>query len=671
MFGQSSSSRSRSEILCDSPTQPVPHRVHGLRAPAHIDNHRWRACRPALVGALIGALLLAAAPAQALPQTAADDLKPKDVADAGVIDQVVLYRGRAAVTRTVRRDLPQGVWAIRVNGLPQSVAPQSIQAKVERAAGAGGAGGPGGGGSAAGGGGAGGAGSASAAGSTSNPKLIGVEYAETALAEFGGTPEGIALQKRLEDLKRQQAYLSQDAQILEQQARLVEQVGVRAAANATNDGGTQSLDLEAVAAQLRFVAERRAALVEERRAIDRTFAELTLQIQAAEQEANARGGASRTDRAAIVVVAQPEAGPVEIRVTYVVSGASWEPVYSVRGAGDRTSVEIEYDALVTQRTGEDWRDVRLSLSTAQPTRASSPPAVAPWFVDVLAPMQSGRGGFGRGDVASNAMDRNADEPGDGTGGEAGDMMPGSGAAPGGFDARRKAGIERMARAAEVQETGTAVSFELPRTVTIPTDDAKQQRTRIARIQPEAKFVYAAQPIVTEDVFLRGDLVNASAYQLLPGRAQIFMGGDFIGDTAMPSVAPKDEFKIYFGPDRALRAKRELIARTTGSAGFFGGSEQTTWNYRIVLDNGTGRDVTLELFDRIPVSRNEKIEVRTEDLSRPLSTAKAYVEGAKTQGILRWDLTVPASARPANPMTVAWKVAVSRPNSMQITPLPPD
>jgi hypothetical protein len=91
----------------------------------------------------------------------------------------------------------------------------------------------------------------------------------------------------------------------------------------------------------------------------------------------------------------------------------------------------------------------------------------------------------------------------------------------------------------------------------------------------------------------------------------------------------------------------------------------------VLDNGTGRDVTLELFDRIPVSRNEKIEVRTEEMSRPLSTAKAYVEGARTQGILRWDLTVPAVARNAAPMTVSWKVLVVRPNSMQTTPLPPD
>ncbi|MBL9141795.1 MAG: DUF4139 domain-containing protein, partial [Phycisphaerae bacterium] len=236
-------------------------------------------------------------------------------------------------------------------------------------------------------------------------------------------------------------------------------------------------------------------------------------------------------------------------------------------------------------------------------------------------------------------------------------------------AMRTAAIERMSSSAEVQETGTAVSFDLPRSVTIPTDSQKSQRTRIATIAPAASFIYTAQPIVTEDVFLRGDLQNGSSYQLLPGGAQIFMGGDLIGSTFMPSVAPKDEFKVFFGPDRSLRAKRELVSKTTGSAGFFGGSEQTVWNYRVTIDNGSGRDAAIELFDRTVVSRNDKIESKTDKLSAPLSTAKPYLEGLATQGILRWDLKVPANARNANAQQVTWSVVVTRPKDVMITPLP--
>ena len=152
-------------------------------------------------------------------------------------------------------------------------------------------------------------------------------------------------------------------------------------------------------------------------------------------------------------------------------------------------------------------------------------------------------------------------------------------------------------------------------------------------------------------------------------AQVFMGGDFIGESAMPSVAPKDEFRIFFGPDRALRAKREVLSKSTGSSGLFGGSTVTTWNDRITLDNGTGRDVTVELYDRRPVSLNEKIEVKVPSIVPALSTDKRFTDGRAAQGILRWDLTVPAAARGPKAATVNWTVEVSRANDVRTTPLP--
>jgi uncharacterized protein (TIGR02231 family) len=196
-----------------------------------------------------------------------------------------------------------------------------------------------------------------------------------------------------------------------------------------------------------------------------------------------------------------------------------------------------------------------------------------------------------------------------------------------------------------------------------------QRTRIATIEPSVKFVHVAQPLVDQGVYLRGDLVNTGAYQLLPGTAQVFMGGDLIGDTAMPAVAPKSAFKVFFGPDRAVRATREVLSKITGTAGLFGGSTAVTWRYRVTIDNGTGRDLALELVDRRPMSRNAKIEVKVADPSAPLSTEADYLDGPQKSGILRWDLTVPAAARGPKAATVNWTVEVSRANDVRTTPLP--
>jgi hypothetical protein len=140
---------------------------------------------------------------------------------------------------------------------------------------------------------------------------------------------------------------------------------------------------------------------------------------------------------------------------------------------------------------------------------------------------------------------------------------------------------------------------------------------------------------------------------------------------MPLVAPADKFKVFFGPDRALRAKRQLVSKSTGSSGLFGGSQSTTWDYKVTIDNSTGKDARVELFDRRPISRNDKIEVELTNVAPALSTKKEYLEGISTEGILRWDLTVPATARGTAALPVVWRVRLTKPSSMMTTPLPPD
>ncbi|MFM8873229.1 MAG: DUF4139 domain-containing protein, partial [Phycisphaerales bacterium] len=221
----------------------------------------------------------------------------------------------------------------------------------------------------------------------------------------------------------------------------------------------------------------------------------------------------------------------------------------------------------------------------------------------------------------------------------------------------------------VAESGIAATFELPRRVSVPSDAARTQRTRIATLEPSVAFVHVAHPLMTEEVFVRGDLVNDSGYQLLPGTAQVFFGGDLVGDAAVPAVAPKAPFTVFFGADRTVRARREVLSKVLGTAGLFGGSSACTWKYRITLDNGSGRALRVEVIDRRPASRNEKIEVKVADLSAPLSTDAEYLAGPQKSGILRWDLAVPATARGPAATTLTWTVQETHPKDVQTTAMP--
>src|SRR3954451_3966632 len=61
--------------------------------------------------------------------------------------------------------------------------------------------------------------------------------------------------------------------------------------------------------------------------------------------------------------------PGEVRAAYHVANAGWRPAYRASLDSASSRLELERQAAVSQNTGEDWRGVRLRLSTGAPRAA--------------------------------------------------------------------------------------------------------------------------------------------------------------------------------------------------------------------------------------------------------------------------------------------------------------
>jgi len=72
----------------------------------------------------------------------------------------------------------------------------------------------------------------------------------------------------------------------------------------------------------------------------------------------------------------------EIKASYIVNSASWYPIYDARVDSKSKQVELDFFGMVHQSTGEDWKDIKLTFSTADPLSVKSLPKLEPWFVDV-------------------------------------------------------------------------------------------------------------------------------------------------------------------------------------------------------------------------------------------------------------------------------------------------
>jgi uncharacterized protein (TIGR02231 family) len=80
----------------------------------------------------------------------------------------------------------------------------------------------------------------------------------------------------------------------------------------------------------------------------------------------------------VIKLSSPAAKRVDLEVRYLIYQASWTPGYDVRAKDTQSPIRIDYRADVVQLSGEDWENVRLKLSTGNPSMGGTPPVVSQW-----------------------------------------------------------------------------------------------------------------------------------------------------------------------------------------------------------------------------------------------------------------------------------------------------
>jgi uncharacterized protein (TIGR02231 family) len=111
--------------------------------------------------------------------------------------------------------------------------------------------------------------------------------------------------------------------------------------------------------------------------------QLDKQIRALERDlARIRSGSKDVRTISVGVSAER---PGNVRVSYQVNGAGWRPAYRA-GLDSRSSkMVLERQGAISQTTGEDWRSVKLRLSTGQPRLSPQGPEPRPWRLSLFRP----------------------------------------------------------------------------------------------------------------------------------------------------------------------------------------------------------------------------------------------------------------------------------------------
>jgi uncharacterized protein (TIGR02231 family) len=204
------------------------------------------------------------------------------------------------------------------------------------------------------------------------------------------------------------------------------------------------------------------------------------------------------------------------------------------------------------------------------------------------------------------------------------------------------------------EAGAGITYTVARPVEVPADGAPH-KTTVATFEADAVLDYLTVPVLAAEAYLRATVTNGTLL-LLPGQARIFHGPQFVGETALETVAAGEEFEVQLGVDDQIRVERKLTRRATSKA-LVGGTRTIDVGYEITVENHREGKAKVSVHDHVPVSRDGDIKVRVRDAS----------PGPASQddlGELTWDLMLDGGKS----ATIRHRFTVEHPANVTVTGL---
>lgn len=507
------------------------------------------------------------------------------------ISDVTVFLNKAQVTRQAKTRLEAGRTNVIVTGLTSQLDPGSIQVKGK-----------------------------------GNFVILGISHQQNFLNEFNMPKELKSLKDSLSTLQKQVLLEQSQKEILNKEEQML-------LSNQKIGGTNQNLTVAELKAMADFYRSRLGDIVSTRMKQDEKIKKLNEHIVRVNAQINSKNELYNRNTSEIVVSVSTEvAGSAELEINYVVANAGWYPIYDLRAANTKNPVQLSYKANVFQATGEEWKNVKLKLSTANPNQSGLKPELVSWFLDFYQPMSYSLSAKAAGMASRSApmMEKKED---------LGDVE-----------------IEAQSVADYVNTVQTTLSTEfdisLPYTVS---SASKPTLVDIHLYEMKSEYIYSVAPKLDADAFLIAKATGWEDFNLLPGEANIFFEGTFVGKSYIDPNNIKDTLAVSLGRDKRIVVKREKMKDLT-SRSFMGSTKKESYAWEISVRNTKSEPIRITIEDQVPVSQNTQIEVSV------LETGGAKFN--KATGKLEWILEV----KPNEAKKVSYKYEVKYPKDKQISGL---
>lgn len=332
---------------------------------------------------------------------------------------------------------------------------------------------------------------------------------------------------------------------------------------------------------------------------------LERQMKEMSEDPNASGGQL------VLQLMSENGGPVDLALSYITPAARWGVYYDLKATNTSSPLKLLYKANVVQNTGVDWKKVKLTLSTGNPSQSGTAPVLNAWFLSYLSDI---RIRAAKEIVFQNRMQS---------------MESRTAMAP----APPPVAMDSMASGIDAYTSQNENQLSATFDIDIPYDVAsnnKQHSVTLKEFSLPASYKYYAVPKADPDAFLMAEITDYEKLSLLPGEANIIFEDMYVGKSFIDPNATTDTLNLSVGRDKKVIVKREKIADMSGVK-FLGNQKRQTFTYEVRVRNAKKEPVNILLKDQYPVTTDKSMEVE-------LLESDGAAVNTET-GVLTWKLSL--------------------------------
>jgi uncharacterized protein (TIGR02231 family) len=312
-----------------------------------------------------------------------------------------------------------------------------------------------------------------------------------------------------------------------------------------------------------------------------------------------------------VTVFSEKAQSASMKLVYLVNNIGWTPFYEIKSNGIGSKINAICKAKINQNSQVDWNNVALTLSTSNPMDFGMLPTVHPWVLRFQSDARKYAESKGRSlDAFGNVSQLNSS------------YKP---------VAEKSYDSKSMSSYTNATENMVNREFNISKPYSIKGSNGKAV-VDIEDYSFDVEYVYYAAPKYSCDVFLIAHINDWEKHNLLPGTANLFLEGTFVGTTLINPNSTSDTMSLVLGKDKSIVAKREKIKDVSRNV-MLGGKKKVAMGIQITVKNNKGKDIELILEDQVPITSDEKIEISIKDISR--------AKQEESTGKLTWRYTLKA------------------------------